>query len=418
MNLTDREIAAWVGIDWADEEHTVAMAAAKQLEDVQRKTLKQSPEAIDEWALELQRRFPGKLIAVCLEQSKGSLIYALMKYDFLVLYPINPKQLARYREAFNPSGAKDDPTDADLLLDLVMRHHHQLRQWKPDDADTRLIRMLAEDRRDLVDRRTAFSNRLKSRLKQYFPLLLQLCGNEISPLACELLQRWGSLEELQQGSLDEIRGLLRGFMRSYRTVEERLVLIPRAIALTMDRAIVEAGRRHAQALAAQILQLDNAISQYDVRLKEIFARHPLQPIFSALPGAGPVMAPRLLAVLGGDRDRYQTATEVQCSSGIAPVTRRSGKTTHVQRRWACPRFVLQTFHEYANCSRNWSPWARAYYRYQRANGQKHNAAVRALAFKWIRIIFRCWKDGTLYNEVAYVEQLRSKGSPCLQYLGT
>ena len=123
--------------------------------------------------MELQRRFPNKCIGVCLEQSKGALIYALMKYDFLILYPINPKQLARYREAINPGGAKDDPTDAELLLDFVMRHHQKLRAWKPDDAETRLIRMLSEDRRDLVDQRTAFSNQLKSRLKQYFPLLLQ-----------------------------------------------------------------------------------------------------------------------------------------------------------------------------------------------------------------------------------------------------
>jgi hypothetical protein len=72
------------------------------------------PEAIDQWAKALADRFPRRKIAVCLEQSKGSLIYALLKYDHLVLYPINPRMLAKFRDALAPSGKKNDPADAQL----------------------------------------------------------------------------------------------------------------------------------------------------------------------------------------------------------------------------------------------------------------------------------------------------------------
>ncbi len=79
-------------------------------------------------------------ICVCLEQSRAPLIYALLKYDFLVLYPINPKTLAKYREAFSPSGAKDDPTDTDYLLDILIHHRDRLKVWLPDDATVNHIR--------------------------------------------------------------------------------------------------------------------------------------------------------------------------------------------------------------------------------------------------------------------------------------
>jgi transposase len=106
-------------------------------------------------------------------------------------------------------------------------------------------------------------------------------------------------------------------------------------------------------------------------------------------------------------------------SGIAPVAIQSGKTTReVRRRWACNRFLRQTFHEFAQHSMSKSAWAKAYYDLSRSRGLKHHAAVRALAFKWIRIIYRCWKDRTLYNEAHYFQQLYKKRSPLLQFMGS
>src|SRR3989442_11973839 len=126
-------------------------------------------EALHEWIARLQERFRGRLIAVAIEQRKGAVIHALMMYAFFVLYPINPKALARYREAFHTSGAKDDPTDSELLLDFLSKHSEKLRPWIPDAEPTRMLQALCEQRRKLVHRRVALTNRITSLLKQYFP---------------------------------------------------------------------------------------------------------------------------------------------------------------------------------------------------------------------------------------------------------
>jgi hypothetical protein len=118
----------------------------------------------------------------------------------------------------------------------------------------------------------------------------------------------------------------------------------------------------------------------------------------------------LLAAFGADRERYQSANDMQSFSGIAPVTKRSGKTTFVQRRWACPKFVRQSFHEFARSSIKWSPWARAYFDQQRRRGNKCHEAYRALAYKWTRIIYRCWQDHEPYNESHYIAKLELRGS--------
>jgi len=135
-----------------------------------------------------------------------------------------------------------------------------------------------------------------------------------------------------------------------------------------------------------------------------------QALFASFPGAGPVCAPRLAAAFGTDRSRWQSATELQSHSGIAPVTERSGKALWIHHRLACPKFVKQTFHEFADQSIRFSQWARAYYDQQRGRGNDHHAALRSLAYKWIRILYRCWKDGTPYDEATYMDALRRHGS--------
>jgi hypothetical protein len=125
------------------------------------------------------------------------------------------------------------------------------------------------------------------------------------------------------------------------------------------------------------------------------------------------MAPRLLAAFGSERERYQNAAEVQTLSGIAPVTESSGKSSWVHFRFACSKFVQQSFPEWAAQSIPKSPWARACYELQCRRGKKHHAAVRALAFKWIRIIYRCWKERVAYDEKVYLEALAQHNSPLL-----
>ena len=165
---TDQELAAYIGLDWGDRQHAVQLQPAAG-GPVEALALEQRPHVLHGWVAQLRDRFGGRPVGIAIEQRRGAVIHALMQYEFLVLYPVNPTALARYRQAFHPSGAKDDPTDAALLLDLLRKHRDQLRPWRPNTVTARKLQLLSEHRRKLVNLRGGLTNRLTSLLKQYFP---------------------------------------------------------------------------------------------------------------------------------------------------------------------------------------------------------------------------------------------------------
>src|ERR1700737_1330027 len=317
--------AAFVGIDWADQKHVWCLQAAGW-EKRDSGELEHTPEAVEAWVGQLCQRFGNRPIAVAVEQSRGALVFMLAKYEPVHLFPVPSTMAANMREALYPSGVKDDPRDADLLLDLLLQHRDKLRGLSPDTEATRRVQNLVEE---------------------------------------------------------SIR----------------------------DRAVIEAKSTVVKVIVQLIRSLVQGIADLDEKIEEAAAAHPDFFIFESLPRAGAVIAPRWLAAFGSQRERYGKAGEVQSYTGIAPVTERSGKKKWVHFRWACPKFLRQSFHEWASHSIAYSVWARSFYQQQRSKGQDHHAAVRALAFKWIRVVFRCWKDGVAYDESKYLASLARRGSP-------
>ena len=405
------EYAILVGLDWADQKHDLQWRETATGE-VHTRVLAQSPEAIHEWIGTLQTKYPEGRIAVCLEQSRGAVVYALMGYGDVDLYPVNPLTLAEYRKAFRPSGAKDDPVDAGLLLDLLQRHPEILRVWHPDTAPTRLLRSLGEDRRKAVDLRTGLCHSLRARLKEYFPQALSLVGESLySPLCCAFLLRWPRFEAVAAARPETIRQFYYAHhSRSESLIQQRLEQIATSRPLCTDAAVVEAALLWVRTLVSQIRALNRAIQDYDQRIDQLFKAHPDHFLFRSLPGAGPQLAPRLLTGFGTDRSRYALAEEAANYFGISPVIERSGQQQWIHWRWHCPKFLRQSFVEFAGNSIRFCPWAKAYYQQQLQRGKRHQAAVRALAFKWIRIIFRCWQQRTPYDEAKYLDSLRRHGS--------
>ena len=410
----DFELAACVGIDWADQQHVICLQPTGS-EKTESRELEQKPDALHDWVAQQRVRFEGSRVGIAIEQSRGAVIHALMMYDFLVLYPINPKALARYREAFRVSGAKDDPLDAELLLDFLRLHRSRLRAWLPDTVDTRRLQMLAEYRRKLVNNRIRHTNRTTSLLKMYFPQALDWAGELGTLQSCDFLEKWPALDVVQHARPSQLRKFyLQHHGRNLDLIEERLRQISTARTLTDDPAIVDALSLAVQAEAAQLRPIIDWIARFDQTLAQQFASHPEHQLYETFPGAGPVYAPRLLTALGTDRSRWESPADLQCYSGIAPVTEKSGKSCWVHRRLACSNFVRQTFHEFAAQSIRYSTWARAYYDQMRGRGLRHPAAVRTLAFKWIRIIYRCWRDQKPYDEHIHLKSLRAKQSPLLK----
>ena len=156
--------AAFVGLDWADAKHDVCLQAAGT---AQREFLRleHSPEEINAWVQTLRTRFNGQPVAVCLELTKGPIVSALRNYDFLVLFPVNPLTVAKYREAFTPSRAKDDPTDAELQVEILLKHRDKLTPLSPQSPTMRTFAPLVEHRRRLVGDQVRRTNRLTSALK-------------------------------------------------------------------------------------------------------------------------------------------------------------------------------------------------------------------------------------------------------------
>jgi transposase len=409
------DFAAFIGLDWADKKHDCCLVdAATGIKEFS--LIKHTPQAIQEWATSLRHRFGDRTLAVAVEQSRGPLIFALLKYDFLVLYPINPSTLARFREAFSPSRAKDDPTDAEYAVELLIHHRDRLKVWLPDDEKTRTLQYLVEHRRRVVCDRTRISNRMTALLKLYFPQVLDWFADIRTGLVCDFLLKWPTLEEVKRAR----RATLEKFFRQHNSarigaLEQRLKAIKESLPLTADRAVISSSVIMVKTLARQIKLVISSIKEFDEQIGELCSSHDDYPLFASLPGSGSVYSSRLLAAFGTRRERFESAEEVARLSGIAPVIERSGQSSWIRWRYFCPKFLRQSFQEYAGESVKHSFWARAYYEGQREKGKSHQAAVRALAFKWIRIIYRCWQTRTPYNEVKYLEQLRRKGSPLLSY---
>jgi transposase len=401
-----------IGLDRSDRKADLCLIDTRSGQR-EKQIIDTSPEALHEWLARLHEQHPTARVAVCLEQPAASLILFLETYAWITLYAINPITLQKFREAFVTSRAKDDGKDARYLAELLWTHHDKLKAWQPDDSQTRQLQELALHRRAVVDERTGLSNRLKALLKQYFPQALNLCGEDLwRPLATAFLLKWTTLQALQKAKAAAISRFyyLHG-SRSQALVEKRLELIAKAVPLTDEMAVLESHALRVQLLCRELQLLGQVLDKFDARIAQVFGQHPDREIFAALPGAGPVLAPRLLAGMGSERERFESAANLQCLSGIAPVTKQSGGKCHIHRRYLCPRFLKQSFHEYARESVLHSRWAAAFYLRQREKGCGHHTAVRALAYKWQRIIWKCWQTRSVYTEETYEAALHKSGSP-------
>jgi transposase len=403
-----------VGLDRSDRKadlHFINTTTA----ETRSETLASSPENLRQWLLDLRQRHPKASVGICLEQPAGHLIPFLETYDWITLYPINPISLQKYRETFVTSRAKDDGKDAQFLADLLLNHPHKLKAWRPQDSQTRLLQQLVAHRRAVVDERTALTNRLQALLKAYFPQALELCGADLwRPLATGFLLKWTTLMAVQKAKAAELKEFyyLHG-SRSQKLIDQRLKLVEQAVPVSDEPALNQSFSLRVQLVCRQLQDVVCTVKEYEKQIAQCFAQHPDREIFASLPGAGPVLAPRLLAAMGAERERFDSATNLQRYTGIAPVTKQSGRMRYVHRRYLCPKFERQSFHEFAKESVLWSRWAAAYYLSQRSKSKPHHTAVRALAFKWQRIIWRCWQSRTPYKEEVYEAALRKGGSKLL-----
>lgn len=405
---------AWIGLDWGDKEHAFALRAADRSETEGGKLI-HSAETLHQWFKDLEQRFGGKPVALALESNRGPLLHVLAQYPWLTIFPINPVTSARFRTAFIPSGAKDDLPDAFILLDIVRCHRDKLRPLVWQDSQTRELAALVEVRRDTVDRRTQALNQLIDVLKAYYPQAFELAGEDLSaPMALEFLRRWPDPLRLKTTRLATLRNFYcRHNVRRPELVEKRLTRIKTMVPLTTDAAVLAVLHMRLQLLLDLLKTFNQHLAQFDAKIAAVFASYETKLIFAELPGAGKVLAPRLAAAFGTDRSRYPDAPSFQKFSGLAPVREKSGGQLWTHWRWQAPAFLRQSLVEWAGQTVVWSAWAKRYYARMKAKGKKHHVILRSLAFKWVRILWKCWTTNTPYDEALYLERLRKRNSPNL-----
>ena len=402
-----------VGMDWADGEHAYVMMDPQGT--IHRDSVQQSAEAIAKLLADWQQAFPNVSVEVCLETSRGPLINILLEHPHVRIYPVNPNALANYRKAFAHGGGKNDPIDANLILQFLLHYREQLRPLKLNSPLTRELGLLCEDRRHLVEQRVVLAQQLKSLLKCYFPALLLLKPAKIyADFIVLFLQKYPTLAHAQTAGRVKLRKLFFG-TGAKNKIEHRLDILLSALPLSTEEVLLRSSARRARAICGQLASLNQSIRIYNKEIKTLLEQHQDFRSIKSLP-CGATSQARLIAVLGDDRTRYGSAEELASATGIAPLTTQSGKMRYVSSRWACSKFFRQTFHEFAGISINRSRWSKAYYQQQLGRGKSPNMAKRALAFKWIRIIYRCWQTGESYDEERYIARLRATHSPLADQL--
>jgi transposase len=405
-----------VGLDWAKNKHDFCFKTPDG--EYENGQVEHDQAKLDHWVDYLSGRFQGHRIHLCMEAGRSPLLWLLEKHQNVDLFVVNTTTAARYRKTFTPSGDKNDQRDAASILDLLERHPEKVTAHRESSPSARALHQLSHARRNTVDRRTGVISSLREVFELFYPVAPKLFEDLSTGLALEFFKRWpdaSSLSKARESTL--VKFFHQHRSRSQERIQTRLELIAQSRAPVEDLTLLEVGRMQVADHIRQIEVLNESIKGYEKQIEEIFTDHEQSALFSELPGAAENLAPRLLAAFSllNPKD----SAEMQTMAGIAPIRVQSGQSMKTFMRRQCPKFIRQSFHEFAGCSVNSSAWAKAYYHHMTKDKKcGANAAKRALAFKWIRILFTCWKNNEPYNELKYIAALQRRGSPLAKLILT
>jgi transposase len=395
----------FIGIDWAAETHAVCIEDAVG-RVIDRFSIDHSSEGFDLLVRRLARHGDPTLSPVAIERPDGRLVDRLLEAGHPVV-PVKPTAIKAWREAEIGSGAKSDPGDARVIAEYLRLRRQDLRELHPFSAETRALRAVVRSRSDLVDARVAAANQLSATLDAFWPGAGEVFADIWSEISLAFLERHPTPSAADR--LGEAR--MAGFLRKHgysgrRTPAELLERLRGAPAGIADGPESEARRDVVLAMVRVLRTLNRSIKDLDRSVAAHLGEHPDAEIFRSLPRAGEVNAAQMLAEWGDCREAYDGPEAVAALSGMAPVTRRSGKHLAVGFRWACNKRFRTAMTTFADNSRHSSPWAAAVYADAIARGKDHPHAIRILARAWIRVIFRCWLDGVAYDPVRHAAAQR------------
>jgi transposase len=395
----------YAGIDWADTKHDglVLDEAGRKLSSIRVAHTPEGLDKLDAWLSSTLGDQGKEQMACIIETTHGLLIAFLLEHGWPV-YPVNPRTVDRKRSA---SGAKTDAIDAYLLAKTGRADFVDLHQLTPDREKVAELKTLTRDQDGLIQMQTRLVNQLTACLKDYYPVALELFAKLQQRSTLLFLQTYPTLQAAQAASVEQIRQSLKasGHTTAHK-VAPRIFEQLHQPSLRADAITTRTKARLALALIAQLLPLIEQIAAYDKEIEQLFLSHEDNGVFSSLPGAGKRLAPRLLAEIGDDPSRYETAASLQALGGTSPVLFQSGNYSKPHRRMGCIKPLRNALHQFAWQSTLQEEWALAYYERKRAEGKSHSVAVRALSNIWARILFAMLKSHKPYDPTTFVQAQR------------
>jgi hypothetical protein len=339
-------------------------------------------------------------VLVGIETERGPWVQALLAAGYVV-YPVNPMQVARYRERHSTSGAKSDPGDAHLLAEIVRvdRAHH--RRIAGDSEIAEHVKVAARAHQTMIWSRVRQVNELRSLLREYYPAALAAFGTDLADRdALAVLAAAPTPEQGRRLSQSRIEALLRkaGRQRNITATAAKIKTALGSEQLGARPGVIPAYSASASALVAVLTTMVTQTEVLAGQVEQGFGQHPDAEIYLSQPGLGVILGARVLAEFGDDLHRYADAKSRKNYSGMSPITKASGTKRVVLARYARNRRLGDALFRQAYSALQSSPGARAFYDRQRARGATHYQALRALANRLVGILHGCLRTGTLYDE--------------------
>ena len=380
------------GIDWASEVH-VACVLDGDGAVAGRFSFTHDAAAIR--AMVRRLRSAG-VAGVAIERGDGPVVEELLAAG-LAVFVVPSRQIKGLRTRYGSAGNKDDRFDAYVLADTLRTDGHRWKPLRPDTEATRALRALCRSRKDLVETRVQVLAQLRANLDLAFPGAIGLFTKPASAISLAFLRRFPTAVKAAWLSPARLTVWLRS--AGYTGGISAAVLHGRLAAAAPGLAGAEGEARGQITLAFVTLlgALNGQITVLDAEIARVFAAHPDRHIFASLPRSGTIRAASLLAEIGDCRQRFPTDDALAALAGACPSTRQSGKRSQAVFRWSCSKKLRAAVMDFANGSRMSDPWAAAIYAAAVGRGCRHPHAIRILARAWLRIIWRCWQDGTVFD---------------------
>jgi len=331
------------------------------------------------------------------ELPHGPLVDYLHEHDYK-LYSLNPLKIKRFKESLKVSGNKNDDIDAVAIAEYLRGNKNYTREMVYNSHEIEQLKNLSIIHSRLTNNRARHLNKLHFVVRQYFPLHEGLFGDFGCTIQLKMIIKYPTFAELFAASDKEIDEFLKANKYRRQIFIDRVIQKIRKYNQLISEDVIFAYRIEAECLCELLIVLNNKLNEIELEMNKITDSHRLGEVFKSLPGAGNILACKLLALFGDNKERFDDYNGVQCLFGTAPKNYQSGMYHKVIMRKACNKSARAVLYKYAFSSLQFSSWSREYYDMQRAKGKKHSVAVRALSNKWIKIIFKLWKDEIFYDE--------------------